>query len=186
MRREYVFAPEHFCAGGRVGLHVLDALDDGLDRLLELLHRLRQLRVQPTQQLLLLRLQLRPHLLERPLHLPLGLRVLLSGSPDGLLDLALADEEGLDAAVDLVHALLEFGADEGGGLLEGLDVVVLVLAWVGAGVPWITHSGQMHSHLQSKQKYRISSSGCSPQDFLLDTPLSSSDPGLLPPTPECA
>ena len=37
------------------------------------------------------------------------------------------------------------------------------------------HSGQIHSHLQSKQKYKIYSSGCSPQLFLLDMPLKSSE-----------
>lgn len=37
------------------------------------------------------------------------------------------------------------------------------------------HSGQTHSHLQSKQKYRISSSGCSPQTFLLEMPESSTE-----------
>jgi hypothetical protein len=30
--------------------------------------------------------------------------------------------------------------------------MVLVLAYLGAKVPWMMHSGQMHSHLQSKQK----------------------------------
>jgi len=34
----YVLALEHFRAGRRVGLHIFDPLDDGLDGLLEFLH----------------------------------------------------------------------------------------------------------------------------------------------------
>lgn len=35
----------------------------------------------------------------------------------------------------------------------------------------MTHSGQMHSHLQVKQKYMMSSSMCSPQVFFDEMPL---------------
>jgi len=45
-----------------------------------------------------------------------------------------------------------------------------VLTYINFILPWMTHSGQMHSHLQSKQKYRISSSGCSPHSLRVEIP----------------
>lgn len=41
----------------------------------------------------------------------------------------------------------------------GCDFRMVFTSW-SLCLPWMTHSGQMHSHLQSKQKYRISSSWC--------------------------
>ena len=37
-------------------------------------------------------------------------------------------------------------------------------------IPWITHYGQIHSHLHVKQKYIISSSPCYTQVFFVDIP----------------
>jgi len=71
--------------------------------------------------------------------LAFGLGVLIVKSSDGLLNLAFPDQERFDAAVYLVNGLLEFSLDGGSRLLDGLHVVILVLAWIAADLPWMMH-----------------------------------------------
>lgn len=53
--------------------------------------------------------------------------ILVIKCPDVLLDLTLADEQILNSALDLIKMRLQFMLDGGIGLLDGLDIVVLVL-----------------------------------------------------------
>jgi hypothetical protein len=61
--------------------------------------------------------------------------------------------------------------------ITGWDFFIVFTSWslclpkISIKLPWMTHSGQMHSHLQVKQKYMMSSSMCSPQVFLDEMPL---------------
>lgn len=111
-----------------------------------------------------------PEVVKGLLDLPLGHVVLLVEAPDLLLYVTLFNQQDFDVAVEALQVLVDFGLDYGLRFPYRFDVVVLVLAYFIGRVPWITHSGQMHSHLQSKQKYRIYSSWCSPQIFLDEMP----------------
>lgn len=53
--------------------------------------------------------------------------ILIIEGPDVLLDLTLADEQILNSALDLIKMRLQFMLDGWIGLLDGLDIVVLVL-----------------------------------------------------------
>ena len=62
-------------------------------------------------------------------------------------------------------------------LTMGWDFLMVLTSWSlclptwSDWLPWITHSGQIHSHLQSKQKYRISYYGCYRHYLLDDMPV---------------
>lgn len=62
-------------------------------------------------------------------------------------------------------------------LMIGCDFLIVFTSWslclpkLSLKLPWMTHSGQIHSHLQVKQKYMMSSSMCSPHVFFDEIPL---------------
>lgn len=61
-------------------------------------------------------------------------------------------------------------------LMIGWDFLIVLTSWslclpgISKKLPWMTHYGQIHSHLQVKQKYIMSSSICYPHVFLLEIP----------------
>lgn len=114
--------------GRSVGLELVDTVHDGLLHLFQSLHVLGQALVPPAQDRLLLRVYLGTQVLECLLDLPLGDVVLLVQTAHLLLHFASADEQAFYIVFQSLNAALDLVLDDGLGLADGLDVVVLVLA----------------------------------------------------------